>query len=278
MESNRPAPRSLEALKALVYRHSGIALGPKEEGVLKTRLGRRLQALGLSSVDAYVAFVQGAGGAAEIPALLDAVTINYTFFFREAQTFQFLTAEALPRLLASDATRWRPGLRAWSAGCSSGEEPYTLAMVLSEALGGADGGTFRVLATDINRRVLKVGARGVYPLSRLSGVPHEYYYKYLTRDADTGEGSLRVTEELREAVVFRRMNILEEVEAFRGSFDVVLCRNVMIYFDEPTKVRLLRTFHSSLRPGGYLFIGASETLSGLPHPFYPAGPTAYQRR
>lgn len=274
MKPSLPAAGPFGALAAVIYEHSGIALTRKDEGVLKTRLARRLRALGLSSAEAYVAYLGGPDGAREVPALLDAVTINYTFFFRESQAFRHLTAEVLPRL--RPRPEGGPALTAWSAGCSSGEEPYALAMTLSEALGEA--GRFRVLATDLNRRVLAIAARGVYPLSRLTGVPQEYRYKYLTRDAETPEGCLRVSAELRAAVVFRRLNLLEEVRALRGAFDVVLCRNVMIYFDEPTKVRLLRLFHGSLRPGGHLFLGASESLSGLAHPFYPVAPAVYRRR
>jgi chemotaxis protein methyltransferase CheR len=276
MKSSRPDPISI--LKALIYEHSGIHLSRKDEGVLKTRLGRRLTALALASAGEYVEFLLSPEGPREILSLLDAVTINYTFFFREAQSFQFLAAEALPKILARRAAGGPPRIRVWSAGCSSGEEPYSLAMTLAEAAARPQAWDFRVLATDINRRVLRVGARAVYPVSRLTGVPQEYHYKYLTRDAETPEDCLRVSPELREAVVFRRLNILEEVASLRNVFDVVLCRNVMIYFDEPTKVKLLRTFHNCLAPGGYLLLGASETLGGLPHPFLPAGPSAYRRR
>ncbi|MBI5015443.1 MAG: protein-glutamate O-methyltransferase CheR [Deltaproteobacteria bacterium] len=267
-----------EVLRALIFEHSGIRLTRKDDGVLKARVARRLRALRLGSAVEYLRLLRGPDGPIEIQALLDAVTINYTFFFREPQSFQFLTAQALPELLGPSSSGNRRRVRVWSAGCSSGEEPYSIAMTLAEAIPDTRTHDFRVLATDINRRVLTVGAQGVYPQSRVTNVPQEYRSKYLTKDAHTPPAHYRMCSDLRAAVAFRRLNILDEVSSFRGVFDAVFCRNVMIYFDEPTKVRLLRTFHSCLVPGGHLLIGASETLSGLPHPFLPVGPSAYRRR
>jgi chemotaxis protein methyltransferase CheR len=264
-------------LRDLIYRHSGIHLTEKDRGVLSTRMGRRLQALSMRDTGEYLRFLQGGEGADEIPSLLDAVTINYTFFFRESQHFQYLTTEVLRRVVPARARDGGRRVRGWSAGCSSGEEPYSIAMTFAEAAGDLDRWDFRLLATDINRRVLRVGARGVYPLSRLTGVPGEYRYKYLVRDGDTPAECLRITEELRRAASFRRLNILEPISSMAGLFDFIFCRNVMIYFDDPTKERLVRNFHRCLAPGGYLFVGASESLSGIPHSFDSAAPSIYHK-
>lgn len=264
-------------LKALIYRHSGIHLTDRDAGVLRTRVGRRLRELGCSCADEYLELLQGVGAAEEVAALVDAITVNYTFFFREIRQFQFLGTHVFSRLLARQSETRAEAICGWSAGCSSGEEPYSIAMIFAEAGGPVERRGLRVLATDINRRVLGIGARGIYPLSRLSSIPQEYRYKYLIRDDQTPETCLRVASELRTLIDFQHRNILQKAESLRGVFDFVFCRNVMIYFDQPTQVALLRRFHEALRAGAYLFVGSTETLSSVPHPFHLVGPGIYRK-
>ncbi len=251
-------------LKDIIYRHSGIYLSPKEAGVIESRVGRRLQALGLESYARYVDLLLGAAGPDEIPALLDAVTVNYTSFFRDPAHFQRLTGEVLPEILARTTAGDPAPVRLWSAGCSSGEEPFSLAMCCAEELGGTAHHNLRILATDINRKVLGIARRAVYPADRLAGVPHNLAVKYLVRDAETPDGHLRIGPEVRRLVRFRRFNVLHDAPALRARLDVVFCRNVMMYFDQGTQSRLLANLARYLKPGGFLFIGDSDRAHPAP--------------
>ncbi len=270
-------PETFRFLKELIYRHSGIHLTEKEAGVLQTRVSRRVRELELASPRAYAELLRGPLARDEIPELIDAVTINYTFFFREKAQFQALAATVLPALDAARQDDPARPLQVWSAGCSSGEEPYSIAISLAEVLGEGGLAGARVLATDINRRVLRIGTRGVYPIERFVHVPYEYRYKYLVLDGDTPAGCLRLSPELRQMVVFRRFNILRNAPPLHNNLDLIFCRNVMIYFDEPTKERLISRFRQYLRPGGYLFIGENEKLSGTGWGLEPCGPSIFRR-
>ncbi len=269
---------TLHFLKRVVYDHSGIHLTHKEEGLLTTRVARRVRDLGLASARAYAELLRAPEGRGEVPSLLDAVTINYTFFFREQAQFHALAAGVIPRLLGERAEEGgRAGLRVWSAGCSSGEEPYSIAITLAEVVGDPERCDARILATDINRKVVRTGSRGIYPEDRFVHMPREYHHKYLVRDAETPEGSFRLCQEIRDLVAFRRFNILKDAPPLRGTLDLIFCRNVMIYFDEPTKARLLGNFLNYLAPGGYLFIGESESLEGGSPGFDAVGPSIFRK-
>ncbi|GAB4268671.1 MAG: protein-glutamate O-methyltransferase [Deferrisomatales bacterium] len=269
--------QTFEILRELIYRHSGIRVTPKEAGPVAVRVGRRATALGFASPGEYARFVASPQGAAEVPALLDAVTVNYTFFFREPAQFRTLRARVFPQLLAARKRRGSRALRVWSAGCSSGEEPYSIAVSFAEAVGDPHRYDFRVLATDINRSVLKAARRAVYPVERLERFPQELFYKYWCRDEETPEGHLRLVEEVRRMAVFRRHNILREMESLRGELDLVFCRHVMIYFDRPARVRLVGSFARYLAPGGYLFLGESEELEDPDRRFRAAGKGVYRK-
>mgnify|MGYP005843756151 CR=1 FL=1 len=268
---------TLHFLRKVVYDHSGIHLTHKEEGLLVSRVARRVRELHLPSARHYGELLRSPQGRSEIPSLIDAVTINYTFFFREQAQFHALAAQVFPRLLAERAGGERGTLRIWSAGCSSGEEPYSIAVTLAEVVGNPERCDARILATDINRRVIRVGSRGVYPEDRFVHMPREYHHKYLVRDGATPPGFFRLCDEIRALVAFRRYNILRDAAPLRGTLDVIFCRNVMIYFDPPTKARLLSSFLRYLSPGGYLFIGESEKLDGGGVGFEPAGPSIFRK-
>jgi chemotaxis protein methyltransferase CheR len=261
----------------LVYRHSGILLGDRERGMLETRVTRRLRDLGLHSFAAYRERMKGNAGREEIPALLDAVTINYTYFFREESQFAALSAEVFPEIVARQEEAGGDRVRVWSAGCSSGEEPYSVAIAFHEAVENAEWYDFQILATDINRRVLHDARRGSYPEDRLLKIPQEWRLKYLVRDAETPPGHLRISPEIRGRVRFRRFNLQSNSDPLKDQFDVIFCRNVLMYFDAPTQHRLLGQFRTILPRGGYLFVGESDELDAAPPGFTRIAFGVFQR-
>lgn len=261
----------------LVYRHSGILLGERERGMLETRLTRRVRDLDLPSFAAYRERVRGNAGREEIPALLDAVTINYTYFFREESQFAALSAEVFPEIIARREAEGSDRVRVWSAGCSSGEEPYSVAIAFHEAVANAEWYDFQILATDINRRVLRTARRGCYPEDRLQQIPQEWRSKYLVRDAETPAGHLRLSPEIRQRIRFRRFNLQGNSEPLKDQFDVILCRNVLMYFDPPTQQRLLGRFRDILPRGAYLFVGESDELDIAPPGFTRISFGAFRR-
>ncbi len=251
----------------LVYRHSGILLGERERGMLESRVARRVRDLGIDSFAAYRERMEGNSRRDEIPALLDAVTINYTYFFREESQFAALSAEVFPEIVARQEAAGGDRVRVWSAGCSSGEEPYSVAIAFHEAVENAEWYDFQILATDINRRVLRTARHGSYPEDRLQQIPQEWRLKYLVRDADTPPGQLRISQEIRRRVRFRRFNLQSNSDPLKDQFDVIFCRNVMMYFDEPAQQKLLGRFRAILPRGAYLFVGESDELDTAPAGF-----------
>ena len=206
--------------------------------------------------------------------MINVVTTNKTDFFREPRHFDFLMQSALPELmrLCGSGTR-----SIWSAGCSTGEEPYTLAMVLSEFASRNAGFNFSLLATDISTSVLDRAVRGVYKEEKVEAVPLEFRKKYFMRSKDRGKGLVRVAPEVRLLVKFRRLNFLDHDFGLRELQDIIFCRNVIIYFDRPTQEKVLGRLCQHLIPGGYLFMGHSETLSSLDLPLVSVGPMVYRK-
>jgi chemotaxis protein methyltransferase CheR len=255
-----------------VYDIAGIQLREGKEGLVRARLAKRLRQLAVPSFEAYLARVRG--DARELAEMIDLLTTNKTSFFREPAHFDFLRDQLLPSL--------GPGpVRLWSAGCSSGEEPYTLAMVLREAW-GADPGRrdVKILATDISRRVLATAAAGVYPDALLEGVPPELQRRHWTRaEAPGARGAAsgwRASDALRALVTFAPLNLMG-AWPMRGPFQAIFCRNVMIYFDKATQQGLVNRYYDLLAPGGHLFVGHSESLSALSHRFTYVQPAVYRR-
>jgi chemotaxis protein methyltransferase CheR len=215
--------------------------------------------------------------AAELIPMIDAVTTNQTDFFREPFHFEFLSRTAVPELLGGRRGSWATKLRAWSAACSTGEEPYTLAMVLSEALLPYRGADFTVMATDISTRVLEKAQTAVYAAERIEPVPLELRRKYLLKSKDPSQKVVRIVPELRRKVTFGRLNLVErEFPAFEP-LHVIFCRNVLIYFDAATQELLIRRFHDLLAPGGYLFMGHAESLHNIKVPLRYTAPTIYRK-
>jgi chemotaxis protein methyltransferase CheR len=247
--------------------------------MLEGRLRKRLRSLGMDNFADYCEYLFNHGGLDdECVHMLDMVTTNKTDFFREPQHYHFLTQKVLPELtrglgLGSLENR----LQIWSAGCATGEEPYTLAMFLSEFSSARPGFHFSILATDISTRVLDKARRAVYEHEAIEPVPMPWRKKYLLRSKDKDQGLVRLVPELRGLVNFRRLNFMEDDYGIRELQAVIFCRTVLIYFDRPTQLAVLQRLCRHLLPGGYLFIGHSETLHGLDLPLAQSSPTIYRK-
>ena len=262
--------RATESLRirALIHDMCGIELTPEKDGLIKSRLSKRLRALGLATFDQYVDFVERDRTRAELSEFVDALTTNKTDFFREPRHFDFLSATVLPAL----ARRGGP-VRIWSAACSSGEEPLTLAMVLRESWPGIDRMDVRILGTDISSKVLAQAREAVYEREQLVDVPPSLLARYFV---PARAGTMQASPQLTRMISYARLNLLGEW-SMRGPFDVIVCRNVMIYFDKPTQERLINRFYELLAPGGYLLTGHSESLNGMSHAFRYVQPATYVR-
>nr|WP_051202408.1 protein-glutamate O-methyltransferase [Desulfovibrio aminophilus] len=252
----------------------GIKLPPAKKTMLEARLQKRLRALGLGSHREYCEFLFSPQGMEqELAQLIDVVTTNTTHFFREPRHFEILAAKVIPDILRR---KGRGRVAVWSAGCSTGEEPYTLAMVLSECAEINPELSFSILATDISTQVLTLAKRAVYAEDRIEGIPEALKRKYLLRSKDRSRRLVRMGPELRSKVNFQRLNFMREFD-FREDLDIIFCRNVVIYFDRGTQEELFKRFCGKLIPGGYLFIGHSESLTGMDLPLVQVAPTVYRR-
>lgn len=270
--------RNFRRLSDLIHAECGIKMPNPKKTMLAARLRKRLRDLGMRSLEEYCEYLFSAEGKErELVKMIDVVTTNKTDFFREPRHFDYLLQTALPDLVKSYGAGIRRPLVVWSAGCSSGEEPYTIAMVLSEFSERHPSFRFLVLATDISTKVLDKAMRGVYGQERIEDVPFEFKKKYFLKSRDRDKRLVRIVPELRASVRFRRLNFMENDFGMRELMDVIFCRNVIIYFDKPTQERLLKRLCSHLIPGGYIFMGHSETLSGLSVPLISAGHMVYRK-
>ncbi|MDR3629917.1 MAG: protein-glutamate O-methyltransferase [Desulfocapsaceae bacterium] len=267
-----------QLFRAFIYEQVGIQLPPSKKTMLEARLQKRLKALDLESFEAYREFIFSPEGRhAEIVHLIDVVTTNKTDFYREAGHFTYLTQKALPEILARSGRRIADTLTIWSAGCSSGEEPYTLAMVLSDFAEKNRECRFSILASDISTRILKTAMAAVYPEDRATEIAVNIKKKYFLRSKDKSRGLVRICPEIRSKVTFRRINFMDNDFGISDKIDIIFCRNVIIYFDKQTQQKLMQKFCQQLDPGGYLFLGHSETLNGIDVNFKAVGPTVYQK-
>ena len=261
-----------------VYRHCGINLRDGKQSLVHARLAKRLRASRFESLTEYLDQVLADAGGREFTALIDALSTNLTSFYREPDHFRFLVDTALPQVLSRKAARGDRRLRLWSAGCSTGEEAYTLAMTLldSPALSDRSAASMdvKILATDISTNVLRTAWQGFYAAERLDTLPAGYKARFFRPAVDDDERGFTVAPDIQQMIAFRYLNLMEEWP-FTGPFDFIFCRNVMIYFDKPTQQRLVNRFHDVLAPGGVLFTGHSESLTGVDHPFRYIRPTVY---
>jgi len=275
----RMRDKDFNQFSSFIYERVGIQLPPTKKTMLEARLQKRLKALAMESFEEYGTYVfSSEGQQAELVHMIDVVTTNKTDFFREPAHFEYLTQHALPAILQQRGPNLSEPVRIWSAGCSSGEEPYTLAIVLSEFAAQHRGFRFTIMASDISTRILETAQTAVYPEERTEGIATALKKTYFLRSKDRRRALVRVSPELRRKVVFRRINFMDSDLGIAEKMDIIFCRNVVIYFDKPTQQNLMRKFHQQLRPNGYLFLGHSETLNGLDVDFTTKGSTVYQKK
>jgi chemotaxis protein methyltransferase CheR len=261
-------------LSQLVYQHAGIHLPPQKKELVRSRLTKFLRNRKLANFHEYYQLVLQDTTGLELINLLDAISTNMTAFWREPKHFEFMGQELLPTL--KQKCKRTPQWRFWSAGCSSGEEPYTMAMVLLNAISDKDLSGVKIFASDINTQVLNQAQRGIYPVSRVEPLTQEWRRRFFQKGVNQFEGYVRVKPEVKQLVNFFRLNLMEPFP-FKENFDVIFCRNVMIYFEKGTQTELVRKFHQFLKPGGYLFIGHSESLCNISHQFAYVKPTIYRK-
>jgi len=269
------ADKDFRRFSEFIHTECGIKLPTSKKTMVEARLQKRLRLLGMATFREYNDYIFSPSGLSEeLSHLIDAITTNTTEFFRESKHFDIMRQVVLPHWVAMRGLV-HP-LRLWSAGCSSGEEPYTLAMVLSEYAEKSPGFRFSITATDISSQVLEKARRAVYPEDRVADMTYDLKRKYLLRSKDRLKKLVRIVPDLRERVTFSRLNFMEEF-SFNDPMDIIFCRNVMIYFDRPTQETLLNKFCRQLRKDGHLFIGHSESLTGMDLPLRQVSPTVYRR-
>jgi len=258
-----------EKIARLLYRLCGIALYSGKEELVKARLIKRLRELEMRDFEQYIRYVEQDNSGKELTIMTDMLTTNKTSFFREPQHFDYLRQQVLPFI------RDRK-ICFWSAGCSSGEEPFSLAILLREEIPAMYRHDVRILSTDISVRMVKKAREAVYEQERLQGIPFQLLEKYFTCVKTKSQRVYRANNNIRAMVRVARLNLMEEWP-MKGLFNVIFCRNVMIYFDQSTRQKLIHRFWELIRPGGYLFIGHSESLSGLSHGFRYIQPAVYMK-
>ena len=260
-------------IRHVVGENAGIVLGPNKRQLVQGRLARRLRELGLPSYEAYCEYLRDAGPE-ELVGLINAITTNVTSFFRENHHFEALASYMLPEAMKRNAASRR--LRIWSAGCSTGEEPYCISMVAAEVLPASPRYDFKILATDIDSDVVAAATSGIYPIDRMSSVSQERLKRFFQKGGGEHQGCAVAKQDLKSTITFRTLNLLH-TWPMKGPFDVIFCRNVMIYFDQPTREKLVNRFSEMLAPGGYLCIGHSESIHAGTAPFKLVGKTIYRR-
>jgi Methylase of chemotaxis methyl-accepting proteins len=268
--------RNFDLLAKYIYDYSGIKMPHTKMTMLEGRLRRRLRVTGLPSFDSYCDYLFKQGGLeSESIFLIDAVTTNKTDFFREPKHFEYMIQSALPDIVASFGDR---RIRTWSSACSTGAEPYTMAMVLNEYMGAhAPDRDYFILATDLSTDVLQKAQRGIYQSDILAPVPTEMMRKYVMKPADKRRSEMRIHPTLRSKVGFARLNLMDDKYPVGEPQHLIFCRNVLIYFDKPTQNHVLSRLCDNLLPGGYLFIGHSETATGFDLPIKQVANTVFKR-
>jgi chemotaxis protein methyltransferase CheR len=267
--------KNFKRLAELIHGYSGIKMPITKRTMLEGRLRRRMRARRIPSLNAYCRYLFEEDGLdGEIIHLIDAVTTNKTEFFREPAHFQFLRDRALPELARSS----RRTIKAWSAACSTGAEPYTLAMLLEDHQSANRGQTYSILCTDLCTEVLAQAVAGVFAESMIEPVDMELRRRYLMRAKDASRGQVRIVPQLRAKLSFARLNLMDEAYPVENDMDLLFCRNILIYFDRPTQAKVLQRLCDHLRSGGYLFLGHSESIAGFDLPLMQVANTVFRRR
>lgn len=262
-------------LSALIYKESGIKLPPIKKVMLQCRLQKRLKHLNIASFKAYFDYLFSREGFdSEIIHMLDVVSTNKTDFFREPAHFEFLTTELLPAYYGANKSSI---FKVWSAGCSSGEEPYTLAMVLFEFAETHPGFNFSIFATDISTRILQTAIDAIYKEEKVGAIPLTLKRKYMLRSKDRANPTIKIAPHVRSKVTFARLNLMDSSYDTKDLFDVVFCRNVLIYFDRNTQEAVINKLCQRIKPKGYLILGHSESILNMDVPLKQLKPTIYRK-
>jgi chemotaxis protein methyltransferase CheR len=262
--------REFDQIRELAYQYCGLNIHAGKEELVAARLGKVMRELDIPTFTQYYQHVTTDKSGQALTIMIDALTTNHTSFFREPQHFEFLSNVILPALAN------RPRVDIWSAACSTGEEPYSLAMATLEHYEKTHTPQIHIMATDISTRAIAAGEMGVYPVERVQGMDRALMKKYLLRGSGKSDGLCRIKPHVRNLVQFQRTNLMEPFPNI-GMFPLILCRNIMIYFDAPTQEQLVRRLCQQLEPGGYLFIGHSESLNGISHPLKYVKPAIYRK-
>ncbi len=266
-----------DMFRKLVFEKSGISLGDSKKELVRTRLSTRLRKGGFKTYKEYYKHVQEDKTGTEIIDLLDSISTNLTSFFREIGHFNFLIKTIIPEMVERKRANNETEIRVWSAGCSSGEEPYSLAFTLMDQLETIQTWDVRILASDLATTVLEQAAKGIYKEEKIKNIPKNTLRKYFQKGANESAGLYKVQQDVKNLIHFRRFNLNRDVFPFKKKFDFIFCRNVMIYFDKNTQGKLVDKYYDVLAQEGYLLIGHSESLTGVKHRFKYVQPTIYQK-
>ncbi|CAA0091193.1 Chemotaxis protein methyltransferase [Zhongshania aliphaticivorans] len=258
-----------DKIRELVFSHTGISLGDEKRQLAYSRYSKRLRALGIDDFDDYIDIVRS-GNESEIPLFVSAITTNFTSFFRENHHFDFLVNEVRRLLLTQNS------IRIWSAGCSSGEEPYSIAMALLSGVPGVESADVKILATDLDSEILDRAFRGVYPKEKIEGVDQNMVKSWIKHGSNDNKGYVMVHPKVRGMVSFKQLNLLESWP-IKNSFDIIFCRNVVIYFCKEVQKTLFSKFANNQKKGSQLMIGHSENLAGVCDSYRLIGRTIYEK-
>ncbi|WP_240950328.1 protein-glutamate O-methyltransferase [Novosphingobium sp. ERN07] len=273
-DTDRIGNQQFKALAALIHAEAGINLKPSKQTMLEGRLRRRARSAGFATIREYCDLVLSPGvSQSEIEHLINAVTTNKTDFFREPMHFDVLLETVLPEF-AENRQRM---VRCWSAACSTGAEPYTLAMLLDEFAGQHRGIDYQIVATDLDTEVLATAIKGIYSSEMIAPVPDHLRRRYVLESKSPGRAEVRIVPELRRKVAFGRLNLMEARYPLDTLMDIIFCRNVLIYFDKATQEAVVNRLCERLRPGGYLFLGHSESITGFAHCLTQVAGTVFRR-
>lgn len=270
--------REFSLFQKLIYGVAGIHLAPHKKALLEARLSKHIRELGLHSFGAYYEHVVKEKRSDELVTMLDRVSTNETHFFREPRQFEFLENQIFAEWSRQVDTGQRPKrITVWSAGCSTGEEPYTLAMLLCERFPPQHGWRLEILATDLSTRVLNLARAATWPIAKAQEIPEKYLKRFMLRGTGAQQGNMKAGQDITSLINFERLNLNDDSYPIAGQFDAIFCRNVLIYFDEHSRARVIDRLLDRLAPSGYLFVGHAESLSGVTERARHVMPTVYAR-
>jgi chemotaxis protein methyltransferase CheR len=268
--------REFSLYRKLIYSKAGICLSPTKKAFLEARLNRRIRELGMDSFQAYYQHVTQNQNGSELEQLLDRVSTNETHFFREPRQFEFLEQQILPDWKAEGSSGSRPRrIRVWSAGCSTGEEPYSLAMILLDHFPQGSGWEIEIIATDLSSRALKSARKAVWSIAKAREIPQSYLKRFMRKGTGSQQAYMKAGPEIQAIIRFQHLNLNEEHYAMTGPFDLIFCRNVLIYFDAESRARVVDRLVNYLAPAGFLLVGHAESLSGVSDRIRHVRPTIY---